>query len=275
MKKIFGLLSVAAVLTMLASCNNIKEEERKKPYEGTVSGERFVLLEDFTGVRCINCPSAAEEIHRLQEFFGENLIVVGMYPMNPAGLTTPYNPNLDQDLRTDIAQTYATEFAIEQFPNGLVNRGEVLGYKSWAGAVASAITASTNYANMSGNAYFNEDLSQISVAVSGSFVEDYKEDGEINVIVMVVEDSIVARQLTPTEGVKADYVHNHVLRTVISAPWGDRVAAAAPSRGTAFAADFKGALDPKWRTEHLSVVAALVNAQSREVIQAAHIEIGK
>lgn len=265
----WGML-LASALTVV-SCDKIGDDERQIPYEGTLTSDRKVLLEDFTGVRCVNCPSAAAEIKKLQAFYGENLIVVGHYPKNPSGLTNPYLPTLD--FRTDYAQTYADAFKIESLPKGLINRqSTVYEYPSWAGVVTDIIKANENFAKMTVTASLSADSTQVSAAVEGSFVADYTQNGAINVIFMLVEDSIVAPQ-QESSSVNKNYVHNHVLRTVLGPTWGTQVLSAMPVNGTSFALDAQGSLDASWRKSKLGMVAALVNAETKEVIQAAYTHV--
>lgn len=268
---IIGLLAGMAVIVSFSACNQIKEDERKVDYEGSVSSDRYVLLEDFSGVRCVNCPKAAGQAHNLTEFYGDNVIVVAYYPKNPAGLTTPYNQT-DVDLRTEVAQTYATAYAIPQLPNGLVNRtGGAKDYPEWASAVTGFILDSTNYARLGGKAWRGESL-EVNVEIEGGFVENYAKAGEIGILTMVIEDSIVVEQLTP-QGRNPGYVHNHVFRMLFSDVWGDKVLNEKPEKGTDFTQTYRATVSEAWRSEKLSVVAALVNMRSREVIQAAHIDI--
>ena len=269
--KYIGIAVLAGVGLLAASCDTIEEGDRKHEYTGPISSERMILLEDYTGVKCINCPTAAAEITRLQEFYGDNLIVVGVYPLLPDGLTKPYDPS--RDLRTDVAQTWASAFAIEQFPMGMVNRQEVTGYAEWGGSIAEIISEGLNYVNLSVSASLPTDTT-IAVNVEGSFVEDYEADGAVNMITMILEDSIVAPQLTGS-GVNGGYVHNHVLRAVIGPEWGSQVASEAPARGTAFSASLTGSVNSGWRKNKLSVVVAIVNASSHEVIQAGIVHLGE
>ena len=53
-------------ILFLTACSHIDEDDRLiyvKPAEVS----RRVLLEDFTGQRCVNCPKANDEIKALQE----------------------------------------------------------------------------------------------------------------------------------------------------------------------------------------------------------------
>ena len=56
MNKIFPF--IACILLMLSSCNSIDEDDRLIYVAPTAVG-RCVLIEDFTGQTCLNCPRAA------------------------------------------------------------------------------------------------------------------------------------------------------------------------------------------------------------------------
>ena len=56
---------MVAVLA-LGACNEIDEADRLLDYTPP-AGDRNVLLEEFTGQMCPNCPEGAREAHRLQE----------------------------------------------------------------------------------------------------------------------------------------------------------------------------------------------------------------
>ena len=81
---------------------------------------RGVLIEDLTGVKCVACPNASAEAAAIMEDETLNeIVVLGLYPIDPPVLTFPY-PNYP-DLRTDIAQDIATsvyDYA-NQVPGGV------------------------------------------------------------------------------------------------------------------------------------------------------------
>lgn len=261
----------AGLLLAVTACDKIKDGDRLID-QGVleIKSERCVLLEDYTGVRCVNCPDAAAEIKQLQAAYGNNLVVVGVYPMEPNGLTLPY-PG-DMDLRTDAAQTYATAFQIEEFPQGMVNRKSVLNYQAWGGAIQEVFDdSSADYVNLTASAKLSGTNMQVNI--NGNFKQDYPAEGDINVIAMIVEDNINVRQQTH-EGVNKEYIHSHVLRAVISDDvWGDKVLDAQPAEGADFTKQYTAALDEAWKSQDLALVVAVVNARSREVLQAAYAHL--
>ena len=61
MKKIFPLI-VASVAMFLSSCANVDEGDRYIKVESS-DAKRAVLVEEFTGQKCINCPEAHEQLY--------------------------------------------------------------------------------------------------------------------------------------------------------------------------------------------------------------------
>ena len=85
-KYLYFILSALA----FTSCDVIGDTERFTEIEMPVF-ERRVLLEDFTGQKCRNCPKAHREISSLKEVYGDNLIAVSIHAGGYAldGLKTP------------------------------------------------------------------------------------------------------------------------------------------------------------------------------------------
>src|ERR1700741_1300369 len=59
-------------------------------------GDRKVLIEEFTGVRCVNCPDGSAEIENLLSLYGGNLVAVSIHS---GFFSDPYPDNL-YDFRT-------------------------------------------------------------------------------------------------------------------------------------------------------------------------------
>lgn len=81
--KFIGYVKMAAAGMLLggvlSSCSDLDEQDRFV-YIKPADAARKVLIEDFTGQKCVNCPKATDEIHVLQETYGEdNIIAVGIH----------------------------------------------------------------------------------------------------------------------------------------------------------------------------------------------------
>ena len=123
---IFKSFSLAAILMALTltSCSEIDENERiiyVKPAEV----KKHVLIEDFTGQRCVNCPNAATMIEKLQEQYGEdNIIAVGIYG-GDFGYTTVAQGHQPLSLTTETGNSYYATWGVRAHPSGKIGRAHV------------------------------------------------------------------------------------------------------------------------------------------------------
>jgi len=241
------------ILLLLTACSYIGEEERLI-YVKPEPAERIVLLEDFTGQRCVNCPKGTEVIEQLQETFGDNVIAVGIHggPLGFAG-NARY-----EGLATDAGNQYYSHWGFDYQPIGLVNRHGAVNYTDWATAVREELAkpAPLRLAVVS-----RLDDGEISIVVN-AFGTDGVVEGKLQV--WLLEDSITALQLMPGGSPNPDYVHNHVLRAPVNGLWGEDFAIA---EGETKEHRLTCRPDAAWKPGHLSIVAFVYNGDG--VLQAA------
>ena len=233
---------------LLASCSNIPEDERYI-YVKPAEVKRSVLIEDFTGQRCINCPNANDEIATLQQQYGkEAVIAVGIHS-GPLG----FKGNAKfAGLATDLGDAYYYHWGADHQPIGMVNRGGLTDYTAWSGQVRKALEQSAPIALQLSNAYQATDHSiHISLHLEG---RDGQVDGKLQL--WVVEDSIQAMQKMPDGSTDAAYMHQHVLRDAVNGEWGEPI-----SIGEGESKDLSWQYSPKaeWNAAHLAIVAFVYN----------------
>ena len=114
------------ICLLFAACDHIDENDRLI-YVEPESVKRCVLLEDFTGQKCVNCPRGTEVIEQLQGVYGENLIAVGIHsgPLGFKGTASILG------LATDLGDEYYNHWSLEYQPVGLVNRHGPVNYTDW------------------------------------------------------------------------------------------------------------------------------------------------
>ena len=220
MNYIKAIVAGAAVL-MLAACDNVNDDDRYIPTE-SVKPERNVLLEDFTGQNCLNCPRAHETIELLEQQYGrDHLIAVSVHSGSMAkGQNRNNFLNGSIGLMNEEAQQVADSYAISQWPMGVVNMtGSPLDYPLWAAAISEAfktpadvaITATAHYeGNIEGQT--DEELGTITVTATVKALSDHPN---ARVQFWITEDNIVAEQKLPDSSVKKDYIHNNVFRAMV------------------------------------------------------------
>ncbi|MBL7933287.1 MAG: hypothetical protein JNL60_15380, partial [Bacteroidia bacterium] len=150
MKKIISFLCASLILLVAFSCDKVKNPIVVKP---TVVGKNFVtnnnlsvsdskktLLEDFTGMKCQNCPRAARVASSLTAQYQPNLIVLAVHVSDFAIPNSEYT----NDFRTNCGTAWKDYFTIPGYPNGIINRkdyasnGTVVIDSKWPAVVSLA-----------------------------------------------------------------------------------------------------------------------------------------
>ena len=225
MKKVFWVGSVCVLSAVFFSACDIIEERNgyTELYSPSIGANNHkVLLEEYTGMRCVNCPAAAEEAKLLQQTFGESLIVVAIHA---GGFAVP-SGSFQPDLRTEAGNIYFSHFGFAGTPVGMVNRKKHAGFialnpSNWADAVKDAMLTSSEI-QVNGKAAFiqeGESICQCTIHVSGlPAIEGSK------LMLWLVEDNIITPQVVPG-GVEQKYVQRHVLRETLNGTWGEVITA--------------------------------------------------
>lgn len=257
----YALVSLAAILP---ACDNIAEDDRYIEVEAT-KAERTVLLEDFTGQGCVNCPGAHRIIEALEEQYGSHFIAVSIHAGHFAvsADNKRYTGLMQQE-----GQTYNDRYGIEDYPQGIIDgQMPALNADQWASAVYDKISETTPLTiGLEASLDDTDNTIDISCHLNSSEVLSG------NLVVWIVESSIVARQEDLNEGRINDYVHNNVFRACVNGLDGDMVtlsAGAATDRD--YTISVKDTATEKWVPGNLSVVAFVKNASG--VIQAARTNV--
>lgn len=208
-------LFAAVVAASLASCSNISEDERLI-YVPPVEVQRNVLIEDFTGQNCVNCPLATVEIEKMKEVYGEDHVVAVAIHSGPFGL-----PETRNGLMNDTGKEYWNKWFDNSTPQPVakINRSVTSSdYMNWTATVKDILSTGTEV-QINASAYYLQEQNKIQVSYWPTASTPHK----VNVQVWLTEDNIVARQTMPASmggGTNREYVHNHVFRAALNGTWG-------------------------------------------------------
>lgn len=245
--KIKAYFAFLLTAVLMAACSHIDEDEQLI-YVKPAAVERSVLIEDFTGQRCVNCPKAAEEISKLHEQYGEDAIIAVSIHSGPLGFRT--NSRF-VGLATDAGDEYYNHWNLEYQPVGLIDRSSPVEFTAWSTLVRDELQK-TAPVEIDLEAKIDNMAMNIHATVRGV---DGDTSGKLQL--WVVEDSITAFQMMPDGTRNDNYVHHHVFRAAVNGVWGTDLAV---QEGYSVDNDFSIQLSDEWNRYNLSVVAFVYNA---------------
>ena len=268
MKINWKYMTMVLAVGLLAACEIIPDGEREDviftPTDPSAV-KRTSLLIEYSGWQCVNCPTAAEEAHRLKELYGEELVVVVMHPES--------NPNTRHNNKPALNYTCPEADSIyimmggtntTPFPTGNVNmvkdetKGYFNDYDKWATLVSQA------YANPKPVLLSQEidkiDTNMVFIAVDITNLDSVAIDATLQV--WLTEDGVIGSQKKP-EGTDKEYAHNHLLRASISPIWGEKLLIDASMTQQIV---YEYTLPEKVKKENCNIVAVV--SVDGEVIQA-------
>ena len=259
MKKIHLMIFAFAALLFVA-CDEVSVNNRLTYVEPPEVG-RAVLIEDYTGQYCVNCPRATEEIERLVEEYGDSVVIPVAIHSGPfskqKGVASP--------LHTEVGDQYFARWNLSAQPVGLVDRlfgGMAFAYTDWAGGVNYELTSSKAAVSFLIDADYESDTGSASFDVQTIGLDSVQVSGKLQV--WLVEDSIDSFQYMPDGSVTEHYNHMHVFRASVNDPWGDDVTL---NRGEVVAKNYDIIMDPQWVPEHCSVVIFLYDENGVRQVQ--------
>jgi hypothetical protein len=231
--------------------------------------KRQVLVEEFSGVKCVNCPAGSDAIQVLAGIYGEQLVAVSIH----AGFfSTPY-PENRYDFQTQNG--YALLDYLGQplgFPTAVINRRQFAGQdalqlnqREWAGAVAAELETPPKVKIDIQNTFDAGDrLLQVAVDL---YLQERINEEDVRLSVLVMEDNIQDFQLTPA-GKVGNYNHRHVFREMLTDFRGLQLTEPLLP-GEKISKSFQMILPAEWVVENCTVVAFVnLNGERKEVLQA-------
>lgn len=243
--------------------------------EFTYTGRR-VIVEEFTGVQCVNCPEGSKRLEELSDLHGEFVIPISIhagsfsdpYPQSLYDFTTTEGDNLEGSLLGPV----------QGFPAATVNRrffdneAELpLTKNKWAGYITQELIQQPKLEVTINNSY-DTTSRDLSIAVDLDFSETVTES--VGISIMILEDGVEDYQLTPDKSVYSDgknpyYVHKHILRTMLTDYTGDAISTSQTKAGASSTFNYSFTMPVEWKASKCEVVAFVsYKGQRLDVLQA-------
>lgn len=267
-KKILSLLALPIILAFFASCDEIDA-----PYtqDGGGTGPvdttkviKKVLLDEFTGITCVNCPKGHEIAHEILEDFPGNVVVIAVH----CGFFAMPQGDDDYDFRTVDGNAWATIYGgmTASLPKGMINREglsggtQLLDREEWYSGAELALQEEAEV-KLELEATYDEATRVITAVVDYEYLVDF--DQYHNLILCVTEDGIIAPQ-TGAEDDPDNYVHNHAMRGCINGTWGETLTEKSAQKTYTYTIP----ADSDWKAANLTIIAIIQDVdESFEVLQ--------
>lgn len=207
----------------LVSCDTIEPDDRWTT-EVPVEMKKNVLIEDFTGQKCKNCPTAADLITQLKATsMGEHIVAVSIHGGSLAIKAADQN----NGLATPLGEEYNKRWSIESWPNGLIDRGSydgndfkvgrAIANTAWTANIISRLALDLAV-DIDLRPTYDTDTRQLTVNVDAIARTATLDGCQLNV--WLTESNIIAPQTLPSGEEALIYRHNHVLRESLTEAYG-------------------------------------------------------
>ncbi len=238
-----------------------------------IQTQKAVLVEDFTGHRCKNCPKASKAINELDSLFNSQVVPLAIHagPSNFTGVNIEY----PTDFTTQYGDDLATHFGISALPMGLVQRIDYPNshqktYTAWAGITnlelakspEALFTLSAEYDGSNRVGVLNYSVEIISNQSNPLWVAAY-----------IKETGIISPQLMPNNSRNETYVHKNVFRSAPLGPLGLPISENGGTSGQVFTGSVTANLDPLWDANECEWVILIYDRSNYKVIQPASISL--
>ena len=292
MKNIALSLSLFGLFALATSCDKIEKPYPKAFSQGAVcSTEEFeivtsaparVLIEDYTGHQCGNCPDAAVLADDIHEDYPENTVTMAVH----AGFFARTRPSgkFSTDFTNPTSVKWDTDFGVSLVgnPNGMINRrsvegNEVVGLGQWRSTVEGLIGKSAMVEINLAGTVDNTD-STICGQIFIQPLNNLDESLDLGFNLVLLEDSIVDWQKdyrrSSEEGEDDEfYVHNHVLRQSFVGPDGVNLDLVGVRTDSYLSFGYKIPQNPIWRTNKLTLVGFVFDRDTKEILQVRKLKL--
>ena len=209
MRRISTILLFLLLATTLKAQNLVSTD----PYK------RNAVIEEYTGIKCPNCPDGHRIANELAAEYQDRLFVLNIH----AG---GYAADASIDFRTEDGNIIGAK--ANSFPSGNVNRAanKPVSRDLWRAYVEQQVEQMAE-CNVAGQVIIDKESRKATVTVEVYYTANsVSETNYLNV--MMLQDNIIAYQsgsnYNPDQVVGNNYRHMHAFRDAITPTWGEEIA---------------------------------------------------
>ena len=275
--KFFICCLLSVVCCFFHSCKEVGPTINLKNNQNSVSDTTYVespvaipelkvvMIEEFTGVKCPNCPQGHQLLASIKAANPGRVVSVGFHPQNSLGY--PYSISTDT-FNNDNAHAlfqYLGERGFE--PVASVDRVEysstsvLFDRTAWNTHTINEL-ALVPPVNLLLDKNYNAGTRELTIAVELHYTQDVTEQNKLTLLLS--ESDIISAQLDGGD-VDTFYVHKDVERSFVSAILGDPIAQPTDA-GRVIRKVYKTTLAAKWKPENMHIVAYVHEFQTSKIV---------
>ena len=226
---------------------------------------KTVLIKDFTGARCVNCPAAAEHAHNLQHQLDEDHIFI--MSVHAGFLAQPMGsfPDFLTDEGTEWYNNHDSNplFTVDHVA---LTEGNTLNETQIDAPVAAALLEEQSF-EIRLTPLYDEACRQLYVTVNAYALDDL--DGQFYITACLVEDHIVGWQTTPS-GVDKEYDFRNVFRGTLNGAYGDAFEDAQVNSGDTFSFNYSTEINADYNADECYLMVYIYDkSQGDKILQTA------
>ncbi len=241
-------------------------------YVSTEPANKNAILEEFTGVRCPNCPAGHQVAAGILQNNPGRAFMAGYHPFN-SSYTTPYAG--DPDFRRHHPDSlYMTPWCGSSrfMPSAFINRriwnGDRLQSRGVWASYTDQILTEASPVNVGMGSTYNDQTNMLEVTVEIYFTSSLTQQSTLNVV--LCESELIAQQ----SGGGTSYVHKHVFRETFTAQWGD-IIPGLTNQGTLVVMEYSfDNTTAQYIMENCDLTAFVVDYSNDEIISGVGVAAG-
>lgn len=246
------------------------------------SSNRNVVLEDYTGHKCVFCPNAATIAEGIESADSTRVFVISIHT-SPGGVgpfqetDAEYTENFANEAAVAYGHEFQTGYGFDANPAGTISRikfNNLMFQQSgdWNNLVSQTLTANDLKVGLSAKANYYSTTKGLFVH---ALIDPKNQNpGDLKIVTQFVENSFIGNQKLPGGQHDAAYnFHNTLRGTLDNAPFGQVVSSKAANTEGKFQFDYSYEIPVKYDPLNCHVVVYVMNKNTYEILQAVKIKI--
>jgi hypothetical protein len=259
----------------LYSCKEVGPEINLKNNQNVVSDTTYietpetpetknVMVEEFTGVRCPNCPQGHQIIASIKSANPDRVVSVSFHPVNSLGIHYSFSKDTFENQNAQSLYDFMQPLGFE--PVAAVDRipstSSVLWDKNVWSSKVTAQLAQTTPVNIKLDKSYNTTTRELTITTELHYTSTVTPKNKLTVVLS--ESDIESAQLNGSV-IDTFYVHKDVERTFVTAIQGDLIDAPLDA-GRVVVKVYKTTLAAKWKPENMHIVAYVHEYESGKLV---------